>query len=48
MGIDLYEISLTATFPCDPDLDFFVQGHLKLWLTFVLKFAFIYINDYRH
>ena len=22
MGIDLDEISLTATFPCDPDLDF--------------------------
>ena len=23
MGIDLDEISLTAIFPCDPDLDFF-------------------------
>ena len=23
MGIDLDEISLTVTFPCDPDLDFF-------------------------
>ena len=23
MGIDLDEISLIATFPCDPDLDFF-------------------------
>ena len=28
MGIDLNEISVTATFPCDPDLDFSVQGHL--------------------
>ena len=28
MEIDLDEISLTVTFPCEPDLDFFVQGHL--------------------
>ena len=28
MGIYLDEISLTATFPCDPTFTFSVQGHL--------------------
>ena len=29
MGIDLDEISLTATFPCDPGLDFFCSRSLN-------------------
>ena len=29
MGIDLGEISLTATFSCDPDLDFFCSRSLN-------------------
>ena len=47
MFIDLDQISSTATFLCDPDLDLF-QGHLIIWLTFAFKFAFIHINDGRH
>ena len=30
MIIDLDQISSTATFLCDPDLDFSVQGHLMI------------------
>ena len=44
MFIDLDQISWTATFLFDPDLDFFCL----FWLTFAFKFALIHINDYRH
>ena len=31
MGIDLDDISLTATFPCDPDLDFSCSRSLNIF-----------------
>ena len=45
MCIDLDEISLTATFSCDPDLDFSCS---RSHSNFALKFALAYVYYYRH
>ena len=47
MVIDLDEISLTTTFPCDTDLYFFCSRSLNIfWLTFSIKFFFGHVNQY--